>query len=94
MERWDNQIEPFKKYLHIPVDSYIMEAASKMLDIKIIDKQGQYNLYKIGVSKPWSKWGYNDYIKFQEDIRNAVKGCPMDWEFEAWNETKNRRKSK
>jgi hypothetical protein len=90
MERWDEKLEPIKKCLHVPVDSYIMEAASEMLGVGIVDTQGQFKPYKEGVSKPWSKWDYSDYIKFQEDVRNAAD-CPIDWEYSAWNKTKAKR---
>jgi hypothetical protein len=93
MERWDNELNLIKEHLHIPVDSYIMEAASADHSIKLLDKQGQYTSYKNGVSKPWSTWDYDEYIKFQNDVRDAVD-CPMDWEYDAWNKTKARRENK
>lgn len=98
MEKWNEDLNKIKKYLHIPVDSYILQAASEKLGIEIINKKGKYSPYKGDVSKPWSKWNYDDYIKFQEDVRKAIAypiaDCPMDWEFSAWNETKAKRENK
>ena len=91
MEKWDTELDKIKKYLHVPVDSIILKAASEMLKMEIIDKQGQFQLYKEGVSKPWSKWNYDDYIMFQKKLRKSVD-CPMDWEFDAWNKIKNEQK--
>lgn len=97
MELYEEQLNQIKKDLHIPVDSYILEAASKYLEIDVIDKTGE-NLkpYKEGVSKPWSKWNnYEEYLRFQHEVREAVtaKGyeCPMDWEFSSWLEIKDKR---
>lgn len=91
MEKWNDELDKIRKQLHAPVDSYVLQAASEMLGIKIINKQGQLSLYKEGITKPWSKWGYSDYVRFQEELRNAVE-CSMDWEFDAWNKTKDKRK--
>jgi len=93
MDCWEAMLEPIEQYLHVPVDSYIMKA-SVTLGIELKDKKGKYNLYKEGVSKPWSQWNYSDYIKFQEELRKAVEHegkykCPMDWEFDAWLTVKN-----
>lgn len=98
MEQWDKQLEKIRNYLHCPVDSYIMEAASVMLDIAIPLKNGDSGKYKEGDSKPWSQWDYNDYIVFQEAIRAAIEmptvSCPIDWEFGAWNKIKEQRGAK
>ena len=81
MEQWDNYLKPIRSYLHVPVDGFVMEAASENLGILMIDKQGQFNLYDINESKSWRQWNYSEYIKFQEDVRNATN-CPIYWEFD------------
>jgi len=86
MESWDEYFEPIKNSLHIPADGKIIEAASEKLGIKIIDTQGQYSLYEVSKTKPWRRWNYSDYIRFQEDVRNSVD-CPMDWELSVWTKT-------
>ena len=94
MEQWDSYLEPIKQYLHVPVDSYVMEAASTDLEIPIPCKNGGVGKYSLtgskADSKPWSRWEYGDYIAFQEDVRKATP-CPMDWEFGAWNKIKEKR---
>jgi len=76
------------QYLHVPVDSLIMQGASEELKIKV-------------TSKPWSQWTKYDYVAFQDSIRKKfppenrdleleIKGipckysCPIEWEFDAW----------
>jgi hypothetical protein len=93
MEKWDDDLNLIRAFLHIPVDRVIIKAASDNRSIKLLDKQGQYTSYKNGVSKPWSTWDYDEYIKFQNDVRGAVE-CPMDWEYGAWNKAKARRENK
>ena len=97
MGRWDDQLDPIRSYLHIPVDSYIMEAAWEDLKVTIPCKNGGVGKYSLTGSKsdtkPWSQWNTSEYVQFQKDVRHAVKGCPMDWEFKAWNKTKAKRES-
>ena len=93
MEQFDEQLDVCKKHLHVPVSGFILEAASKDFGIKMIDKHGQFNLYSLADTKPWSKWDYSEYIGFQEEIRNAAD-CPIDWEFNAWNKTRANRENK
>ncbi|MCM1082738.1 MAG: hypothetical protein NC393_09980 [Clostridium sp.] len=87
-----------EKYLHIPIDNYIISAACTC----------EENPYFLGVDftftknnkDSWSSWNdYNEYLKFQEEIRNAIAGkkfnidgkevqfqTPIQWENEAWIE--------
>lgn len=73
MNFWSDKLKTVSDILHIPVDSYIIEAAEKYLKIKMS-------------SKAWSKWDKDEYIDFQEKIRNALVGAetPMEWENHAW----------
>ncbi len=88
--RWDDKFDEIKEYLHVPVDSYIMEAACSKnekygLGIEIYDKEK---------SLKWSKWDKEKYIKFQKDIRTALKSskAPIDWEGPAWIEAANKKR--
>lgn len=58
--------------LHIPVDNYILEVADK----------------KHGIDAPttaWSRWdNYDEYLKYQNDIREKICTEPLRWEFENW----------
>ena len=84
METWDDQLMQIKKYLHVPISktSLLLEAVSEIFGVKVIDNQGQYNLYALGQSKSSYRWNYDEYIKFQNDIRDVVE-CPYDW-YETW----------
>lgn len=91
------RVKDFKKIenlLHVPVDSYIMEAASTILGVKIIrEKNTGYGKYSESGSKRWSKWGFKEYFTFQSDIRKEEQ-CPIRWEGEAWLEISENRKRK
>lgn len=74
-----------KDYLHIPVDSYIIEAVS--------DKKHNYQYgLKSKISTPkssWSSWDdYGEYWKFQKEVKDAIKEkyTPLEWESLAWIE--------
>lgn len=93
-----------KSYLHIPVDSYIMQAVGSdnpklkhCLKLECIpQKNGTVGKYSESSSKPWSKWDYEEYIAFQNCIRKAISessySSPIEWENEAWIEVAEYRK--
>lgn len=87
MEIWDEKFEPIRQYLHISIDTFIIEKASSNFGIEIINIFGQFKLYSAVDSKPWQKWDYSEYIKFQEDMRNTVE-YPMEWEYSMWSKAK------
>ena len=88
-----------KSYLHIPVDSYIMQAVGSdnpklkyCLKLECVPKKNG----TVGKSKSWSKWDYEEYIAFQNCIRKAISesdyASPIEWENEAWIEIAEYRK--
>lgn len=93
-----------KSYLHIPVDSYIMQAVGSdnpklkyCLKLECVPKKnGTVGKYSESTSKPWSKWNYEEYIAFQNCIRKAISessySSPIEWENEAWIEVAEYRK--
>lgn len=93
-----------KNYLHIPVDSYIMQAVGSdnpklkhCLKLECVPKKdGAVGKYSESTSKPWSKWTYEEYIAFQNCIREAISessySFPIEWENEAWIEIAEYRK--
>ena len=93
-----------KNYLHIPVDSYIMQAVGSddtklkhCLKLECVPKKdGTVGKYSESASKPWSKWNYEEYIAFQNCIRKAISASdytsPIEWENEAWIEVAEYRK--
>lgn len=70
--------------LHVPIDSYIIEAAkAKKNDFEYgleIDNKLSEN--------SWSTWdNYDEYLKYQIDIKNEIKDIsPLEWEGKAWIE--------
>lgn len=78
--------------LHIPVDSYIMEAASEegiQLPQKSSNNYGKFSFESL----PWSKWEEPHYKKFVE--KSVILGeCPIDWEFKAWINVAEKHKKK
>lgn len=86
--------------LHVPVDSYIMEATA--------DKQQDYGLgVKLPSSKTkseetssyssadaWSKWSRENYEFFRSQISEKISGSPLDWEGPAWIAIAKKRKEK
>lgn len=93
-----------KGYLHIPVDSYIMQTVGSdnpklkhCLKLECVPKKdGTVGKYSESNSKPWSKWNYDEYIAFQKSVRTAVSesdyNSPIEWENEAWIEVAEFRK--
>lgn len=60
------------EFLHIPIDNYIFKAVKE----------------KLGIDAPtnaWSRWdNYDEYLKYQNDIREKICTAPLRWEFENW----------
>lgn len=93
-----------KSYLHIPVDSYIMQTVGSdnprlkhCLKLECVPKKdGTVGKYSESTSKPWSKWNYDEYTAFQKSVRTTVAesdyNSPIEWENEAWIEVAEFRK--
>lgn len=72
-------VENAYAYLHVPVDSIVFDVAQK-------PSPG------LGVAPPaqnvaWSKLGEEDYLLYQERLREATAesyASPLDWEAQAW----------
>ena len=90
----DEKINKIKAKLHVPVDSYIMEAASDY-GISILNKSRKESKFNSN-SLPWSKWDYGIYDSFQKSIIDKIKGTEyhtrIDWELEAWIKIAKKRK--
>lgn len=77
-----------EEYLHIPVDSYIIEAVGAKKD------NYQYGLELVSpISKSsWSSWdNYDKYMDFQDEVKKVIKEkynslTPLEWESLAWIE--------
>lgn len=89
-----------EKQLHIPVDSYIMEAATKKkvnfsygLNIQLPGKSKELAPYSS--AKSWSKWEEDEYRTFRTELKGKIsEDSPLDWEGPAWIEIAKHRKAK
>ena len=70
--------------LHIPLDDYILKAASCGKDEKIFDS---YKVCGLGIENNLGKWSdISDYSKYKdyEDRIRKNSDCPIEWESKAW----------
>ena len=87
MGLWDTELSRYMECLHVPIDSYILAAAAVEKDVPIFEG---YAARGLGVPNPFKKWSgiadYEEYLKYQTDIRNALgEGLsPIEWEGPAW----------
>lgn len=97
-ESWELELSRLEQFLHVPVDSYIMQGASDD-GVDIMNKRGHISKYSESYSKPWSKWDRCDYMDFQKRIRHMVidsqkYSSPIDWEYPTWVRVAKERKAK
>lgn len=100
------EIKKDKKYLHIPIDSYIIDALW-FLDIDKLPVKEEYKSKRgngYPYKKPsdfvegWSKWDYVTYNKVWKDedtntgISTECKPTPIEWEFDTWIKEAKKRK--
>lgn len=96
--------DDLERQLHIPVDSYIMWAATRKpeeapfgLGIKLPSskKTGEkVELSSYSSAKAWSKWEQSDYETFRAQIAGKISESPLDWEGPAWIKVAEERKEK
>ena len=91
---WKNEFDKIVPFMHIPVDSFIIESVWKDTNIKLpslTDRaKKEYSDDKV---VPWSKWTFEEYIGFQDSLRtNCVKKNPIEWEISAWIDIARKRK--
>lgn len=110
---FDRDIMPWltvdlEKQLHIPVDSYIMEAAAANETISVkrekVDFSHGLSILLPGSSKddvpyssakPWSKWEESEYERFRAQLEGKIlEKSPLDWEGPAWIEIARIRKER
>lgn len=98
MGKWEKDMKAIIPFLHVPVDSYIMEAASTELGILLYTKNHELQPYNKNQSMPWSKWKkYVVYETFQEQIVKKLEDkniSPIEWEGPAWIKIAEERKKK
>lgn len=88
-------------YLHIPIDSYIIDALWKdnpNIEFPIKDKKTKRDKNYSKPSEyvqPWSKWGYDEYYKCLKSIRECIETqYNLTWENNEWIKTAEARKQK
>lgn len=68
-------VEPFYRFLHIPLDNYIMDIAKK-----------QYGVPALPCA--WSRIpDYKTYLDYEERLIEVIDEIPLDWEFLKWVES-------
>lgn len=68
-------VEPFYRFLHIPLDNYIMDIAKK-----------QYGVPDLPCA--WSRIpDYKTYLDYEERLIEVIDDIPLDWEFLKWVES-------
>lgn len=95
MGLWNNLFEKYVSQLHVPIDSYILEAAEGTKEIQSNDNQKKIYL-GVSANEYFGKYKWsqipNDpqyierYYAYQKRIRIETNGCPMEWEHYAWIE--------
>lgn len=77
MGLWDDQLNDNLRLYHVPLDSYVFDAAKKELKI---DKR----------INEWSRINEDKYKEYQREIREKVD-CPIKWEWDAWIKQANQK---
>lgn len=76
-----NPVEVIIDKLHIPLDSIIIEKATQK-GKQLITKDD------LGKNFSWSRIEtYDHYWNIQNKLMTRIKGCPILWEFDSWNES-------
>lgn len=88
-----------EEYLHIPIDSYIIDELwcnNNIVFPPKVDSPGKRNRDYVQPSnyvKPWSKWNYkNDYKNYRKSLNK--KSYDLSWENAAWIKRSEIRKNK
>lgn len=96
MQEIGNTVMTLSEYLHVPVDSYIIEAVwDKPVTLPLRPKGRKREGYKYASEKvePWSKWNKVQYDEFRKSL-NFEGRCPLEWENEAWLKVAKERRGK
>lgn len=105
VEEYGKYIDNISEFLHVPIDSYIIESVWDKESIKLPlnkeklcknGKRGAYNSEKVVA---WSKWKNenSEYHEFQNTLNDLLnkedKLTPIDWEGPAWITVAKKRKA-
>ena len=78
-----------KQALHVPIDSFILEA---MKNENVPDIAASGGTYKYN-NKAWSQIGEDDYKKILKIIRELADNSPIEWENTTWIRQAEKRKN-
>ena len=74
-------VEPFYRFLHIPLDNYIMDIAKKQYGVPVL-------------TTAWSRISdYQVYLDYEQMLMEVIDEVPLDWEFRKWVESARFQKS-
>lgn len=74
-------VEPFYRFLHIPLDNYIMDIAKKQYGVPVL-------------TTVWSRISdYQVYLDYEQMLMEVIDEVPLDWEFRKWVESARFQKS-
>jgi hypothetical protein len=100
---FQTSINHCKAWLHVPIDSYIIEALYKVINLpRRKDGRSPDKIKKLAYSTiqsdliPWSQWEEGHYISVFSSIREYGQSmsdtdCALVWENKAWTEVAKRR---
>lgn len=94
------KVESLSTYVHVPVDSYIIEEVWKneTVTLPLKPKCRGRNGFKYASEKvvPWSKWNETQYDEFQKSLRKYIVEQnyenPIQWENKEWIKIAKKRK--
>lgn len=93
-------------WLHVPIDSYIMEALYQKVELPLRSANVAYSMVRsketyssvANYLQPWSKWTEDQYVGAYDNIRQYAKNkgtddCALVWENDAWIAVAKKRKN-
>lgn len=104
IDSYGKHIDKISEFLHVPVDSYIIESVWYEDSIKLplkkekLSKNGKHRTYNSENVVAWSKWNNNDqeYDDFQNSLKDYLseknEPAPIAWEGPAWIKVAKERK--
>ena len=81
---WEDKLCQLREFLHLPVDSYIMKAASD-IGVNLPRLSGEKGKYSESLTKKWSNWNDTEYEQFVDELKIQVKDL-SEWEESKWIE--------
>lgn len=99
--KWDEEMLPRVFFLHVPIDSYIIEGVwekdgwEDLLKGIIVDNKEKTGKFRSDKVVPWSKWNVTQYKNFQMALRKKLENeeAPIIWEEKIWIKIAKKRAS-